>query len=346
MKRKIKIIWLSLFLIMSMTFIILLQINRKTIDQNETQYKGISTTIQNNITRHDIEINLNKMQNINASVALCAMEYINTPTDNTVKSISNWKSTMDTFMNIANEKNIKVQMLKPHIGTYNEGDNFNRARFNPRDKEAFFKNWLTILLRYADYCNVHHIPILAIECEMSQLTNGKYYNDWKQIVETLRNKYPNLKLTTAFRYSDLQREIRSDKKDNNSILNLTDYVGVNLYLILQRKKAEISTENMNTINEAYKLWNKKILITESGATPWSNFSNNEIFPIYIPKDKKTPYDFIDQHTVLNAILSYALNNKKIAGVFLWHTNKPFNFLANKENYNLVKKYYSKNYNPQ
>jgi hypothetical protein len=338
MKRKIYIVLLTILLSLFLSIIITFTISPKTNNKvNNTQYKGISTTIEKNTTKTDMEISLDKMQNIDASIALCVMEYINNSVDSKVKSIPDWNSKMDTFMNIANKKNIKVQMLKPHIGTYTNGDNFFRAEFNPKDKDLFFKNWESILLRYAAYCDKHDIPILAVECEMSQLTVNNYYNNWEQIINDIRNKYPHLKITTALKYSDLEREINFKQKGAKSILDLTDYIGYNFYPVLLRNSPRIIKDNQ--IDTAHKIWNKKILITETGVTSWSNIDSSKIYPVYIPKNKNTHYDFIDQYTVLNSILNYTLNNKNIVGIFLWHTNKPFNFLDNDDNYNLVKKYY-------
>lgn len=327
-----KIIYIFIIAAFVLTIIIFLLPQQK--------YKGISTTIDIKTTTYDMEENLDKLKKINASVSLCVLEYINSPTDSTITSIINWKSKMNAFMNIANEKNIKVEMLKPHIVTYSKGDGFSRADLDPRDKDLFFKNWETILLKYADYCNVHHIPILTIECEMSKLTTGEYYANWNKIINSIKNKYPNLKVTTAFRISDLQREITSKKKGSKSILDLTDFIGYDFYPILQKDNAnKMPPEYDNMINDAYTLWHKKILITESGATSWSNVGSNNLFSVYIPKNKYEPYNFTNQNIFLNTTLKYILSNDKIAGVFLWHTNRPFNFLDNKKSYNLVKKYF-------
>jgi hypothetical protein len=338
MKKKTYIIlfilFLGLFLIIITNFIFSQKTNNKT---KGSQFNGISTTIEKNTTKADIEISLDKMQNINSSIALCVMEYINDSKDSKVKSITDWNVKMDTFMDIANEKNIKVQMLKPHIGTYTNGDNFSRAEFNPKNKDLFFKNWESILLRYAKYCNKYDIPILAIECEMSQLTTANYYSNWKQIIDDIKTKYPHLKITTALKHSDLEREINFKQKGSKSILDLTDYIGYNFYPVLLRNSPRIIKDNQ--IDTAHKIWNKKILITETGGTSWSNIDSSKIYPVYIPKNKNMHYDFIDQHAVLNSVLNYTLNNKNIVGIFLWHTNKPFNFLDNDDNYNLVKKYY-------
>lgn len=306
----------------------------------QQKYKGISTTITMNTTTKNLEENLDKFKNISASVSLCVMEYINKPTDSTIISIPDWQVKIDTFMKITNKKNIKVEMLKPHIGTYSNGDSFSRDGYNPKNKDLFFANWESILLRYANYCNTYHIPLLAIECEMSRLTTVEYYSNWEKIIKDIKSRYPNLKVTTAFRTSDLQREIYYKEKGSKSILDLTDYIGYNFYPILQKNEPnKIPLEYDNMINDAYNLWHEKILITESGSTPWSNAGSNKLYPVYIPQNKNKPYNFTNQNIFLNTILKYVLSNDKIAGVFLWHTDRPFNFLDNNKNYNLVKKYF-------
>ncbi|WP_010237876.1 glycoside hydrolase family 113 [Clostridium arbusti] len=304
MKKKIYIVLIIILIILFtnivVTCIVTLNTNKEPINQTtkeqQIKYKGISTTIYRYTTKLNIENNLNKFENINSSVSLCVMEYINKPTDNVITSIPNWQFKMDTFMKIANEKNIKVEMLKPHIGTYSGGDGFSRRNYNPENKELFFSNWQSILLKYANYCDLHNIPLLAIECEMSQLTTEKYYLNWEKIINTIKKKYPKLKITTAFTSSQLKNEIISKKKGLKSILDLVDYIGYNFYPTLQKDDLnKIAIQYNNTFNNVFTLWHKKILITESGSTSWSNVDSNKLYPIYIPKEKGIPYNFTNQH---------------------------------------------------
>ena len=302
-------------------------------------YKGISATIGIPSTVATITKDINSLQNIDASIGLCVMEYITNATDNIINSISNWQSLLNTFVSVSTSKNIKISMLKPHIGSYAEGDGFSRFYFNPKDKNIFFANWKTILLRYANFCNVNNIPILCIECEMSRVDDSAYFSNWKSIVDSIRASYPNLKLTLATIAMDVEREIATKEMGKNSIFDLVDYIGVNSYATIPRENSVNGYMNFEYLfDELVRLWDKKILITENGCTSWSDKTNTKnIFPIYIGSDND--YNYIDQYKYLQAFYEYAFDNDNLLGIFLWHISDPFDFLNYNNSVTLTKQYF-------
>lgn len=64
----------------------------------------------------------------------------------------------------------------------------------PDDVDLFFKNYKKVLLSQAKLANDNGIPILCLAAELNLLVGPKYLGQWTDIINDIRDAYPNLNL--------------------------------------------------------------------------------------------------------------------------------------------------------
>lgn len=310
-------------------------------DKNITN--GISISISKYTVDSDFLNWSNELSDINCNVELCTMEYINSPTEYKFTPVDDLMTKMVQCQKALGANNKYITILKPHIGTISQGDAFNRSKYMPSNVRGFFSNWKETLLWYAAYANSNKIPVLCITCEQELLTDNTLISNWKDITNEIRTKYPNVKLLIAYLPQELQRDIKYKKLGQETLCDYVDIIGINTYVNVDRKD---NYKNFKTVDEMYsdckKLFNKPLIITETGCTKYSDTSNKDfIYPIYL---KSNIIDYTDQRTFLDVTLNYMLNNKNISGVYLWHMSSPFSILEDSESKNIIKRWFGSDSN--
>ena len=321
---------------------VIIFINKNAIiNADKNKQKGISLSISSDTQDTNFTTWSKQLRNIDCSVELCTMEYIKSPTDFNFTSVSDISKKVAQCKKELAINNKKITILKPHIGTVYEGDAFNRNEYMPSDSAAFFNNWKVTLLKYAAICTKNHIPTLCITCEQTMLTDNIYMEEWKDIIKTIRNKYPKIKLIIAYIHNEIQRDFKYKELNQEALSDYVDFIGLNSYVPIDRKDNNKYFDEVNVIYDQVKrVFNKKLIIIETGCTMYSETSNKEyIYPIYLnPEDK---VDYTDQRLYLDVTLNHMLNNKNIDGVYLWHISPPFSILNDVQSKNIIQKWFGK-----
>lgn len=298
----------------------------KIMKDHKITYKTVSTTLTDSYTPDDYIFKHLQMQGMDC--ALCVMVNISGDTDSNPIKMDNGRIT--TALLNAKNRGVKVQMLKPHLGT-NWSDNYYRNGFNPTSRDTFFRNWKAILMDYAKICNDNKIPILCMSCEMTQITKNDTLSYWSDIVNSIKGLYPNLLLTNAPRQWEIAD---TNYKD---IWNLSDIIGGNVYLSYSNKdykgdemSAEFIAESfyqdmtqytlIPNINKICSQFNKPFLITEIGCMPYSDG--------YVQVRSTQEFKNYNVPNKLGlALLKYLCLNENICGFSWWHTNSPFEYFS-------------------
>ena len=310
----------------------LLKLEDKILGINNLQYATVSTSV-NPTERPSVDYDYNHIIYQGMDLVLCIMVNITKNTDYTPKIMDN--SRVETVIQDAIDKGIKIQMLKPHIGL-NWSDGYNRKNYTPSNLDTFFTNWTNVLLNYAEMCNKYNIPILCMSCEMSAVTVNSNLSYWKNVYDTIKSQYPNLLLLHAPKTGEF----------NDPNCNLTwkysDILGVNVYLSYTYKRFTNDEEgldikdiakgfyedqrgnkviyNINTLAEKY---NKPVFITEIGCMPWDDGL------IDVRCEKKVRNWYVPKYLAESAV-TYLCNNRHVIGFSWWHTNTPFNYYSDEE----------------
>ena len=310
----------------------LLKLEDKILGINNLQYATVSTSV-NPTERPSVDYDYNHIIYQGMDLVLCIMVNITKNTDYTPKIMDN--SRVETVIQDAIDKGIKIQMLKPHIGL-NWSDGYNRKNYTPSNLDTFFTNWTNVLLNYAEMCNKYNIPILCMSCEMSAVTVNSNLSYWKNVYDTIKSQYPNLLLLHAPKTGEF----------NDPNCNLTwkysDILGVNVYLSYTYKRFTNDEEgldikdiakgfyedqrgnkviyNINTLAEKY---NKPVFITEIGCMPWDDGL------IDVRCEKKVRNWYVPKYLAESAV-TYLCNNRHVIGFSWWHTNTPFNYYSDDE----------------
>ena len=310
----------------------LLKLEDKILGINNLQYATVSTSV-NPTERPSVDYDYNHIIYQGMDLVLCIMVNITKNTDYTPKIMDN--SRVETVIQDAIDKGIKIQMLKPHIGL-NWSDGYNRKNYTPSNLDTFFTNWTNVLLNYAEMCNKYNIPILCMSCEMSAVTVNSNLSYWKNVYDTIKSQYPNLLLLHAPKTGEF----------NDPNCNLTwkysDILGVNVYLSYTYKRFTNDEEgldikdiakgfyedqrgnkviyNINTLAEKY---DKPVFITEIGCMPWDDGL------IDVRCEKKVRNWYVPKYLAESAV-TYLCNNRHVIGFSWWHTNTPFNYYSDEE----------------
>ena len=310
----------------------LLKLEDKILGINNLQYATVSTSVSPT-ERPSIDYDYNHIIYQGMDLVLCIMVNITENTDYTPEIMNN--SRVETVIQDAIDKGIKIQMLKPHIGL-NWSDGYNRKNYTPSNLDTFFTNWTNVLLNYAEMCNKYNIPILCMSCEMSALTVNSNLSYWKNVYDTIKFQYPNLLLLHAPKTGEF----------NDPNCNLTwkysDILGVNVYLSYTYKRFTNDEEGLDTkdiakgfyedqrgnkviynINTLAEKYDKPVFITEIGCMPWDDGL------IDVRCEKKVRNWYVPKYLAESAV-TYLCNNRHVIGFSWWHTNTPFNYYSDEE----------------
>lgn len=241
---------------------------------------------------------------------------------------------VNTAINNATEAGVKVKMLKPHLGV-DWSDGFDRAHYDPSDKDLFFSNWTKILIHYADLCVTNDIPLLCIQCEQNLLTVNSNLSYWKKLTDAIRKDHPNLLLTTA------TNSIFFDD-NQTAIFDTVDLIGVNVYPNFTHKVddgnltiADIqgayydNVMHMNYMERIDSLafkFQKKIFITEAGIMP----QDDGLVHLQSDHPEGQPRNYHVQALGMQLFFEELLTNKNICGFSWWHTKEPFDYFNDEE----------------
>ena len=310
----------------------LLKLEDKILGVNNLRYATVSTSVSPT-ERPSIDYDYNHIIYQGMDLVLCIMVNITENTDYTPEIMNN--SRVETVIQDAIDKGIKIQMLKPHIGL-NWSDGYNRKNYTPSNLDTFFTNWTNVLLNYAEMCNKYNIPILCMSCEMSALTVNSNLSYWKNVYDAIKFQYPNLLLLHAPKTGEF----------NDPNCNLTwkysDILGVNVYLSYTYKRFTNDEEGLDTkdiakgfyedqrgnkviynINTLAEKYDKPVFITEIGCMPWDDGL------IDVRCEKKVRNWYVPKYLAESAV-TYLCNNRHVIGFSWWHTNAPFNYYSDEE----------------
>ena len=236
---------------------------------------------------------------------------------------------VNTAISNAKDAGVKIKMLKPHLGV-DWSDGFDRAHYNPSDKDLFFSNWTKVLVHYADICVANEIPLLCIQCEQNLLTVNSNLSYWKKLTDAIRKDHPNLSLTTA------TNSIFFDD-NQTAIFDTVDLIGVNVYPNFTYKLDDGSLtiddiqgayydnvmhmNYMERINSLAAKFQKKVFITEAGIMP----QDDGLVHLLSDHPDGQPRNYHVQALGMQLFFEELLTNKNICGFAWWHTNQPFDY---------------------
>lgn len=299
--------------------------------RNIIQYPTVSTSVSPTEMPTEYDFKHLKKQGMDCILVIMVNVTSNTDAEPEMMDMSRVKKVIT----IANNKGVKIQMLKPHIGL-EWSDGYNRKNYTPTDTAKFFENWQNVLKTYAALCVEYDIPMLCMSCEMSEMTNNKYLSYWKDTYEAVKNQYPNLLLLHAPKTGDF------NNPNCNKTWQYSDILGVNIYLSYTYKRFTNDEEgldskdiakgfyedqrtnkmiyNINTLAEKYE---KPVFVTEIGCMPWDDGL------IDVRCEKKVRNWYVPKY-LAEAVVTYLCNNKHVIGFSWWHTNSPFNYYSDDE----------------
>ncbi|MEK5060471.1 hypothetical protein BK126_04385 [Paenibacillus sp. FSL H7-0326] len=251
------------------------------------------------------------------------------------------KEQIQAILNIAKSKGVPLQMIKPHI-MLEWGDGFNRATYQPANPSTFFSKWKEELLFIADIAVSNKIEWLCISCEQYQLTTVEpYYQEWADIVNTLKLRYPNLKLTIACTGQEMRESMtkkRNDVRNYFSVFDLVDAIGANIYGSYTWETCENVGESVNIpvediekalyrdsqgynyvrmLSDTFQVWKKPVIITEFGCM------SKKDGLIRLHATGPTNYDV---HALLfQAFFDTIMPIHFVQGFAIWHVYAPFQY---------------------
>lgn len=312
----------------------------KDSKENETMHKGVALTLTEASSNNKwFDERLSKIKNIGAELQVVPLVKVNSLTDSIPINDPEIENKLNRLFLKSKQYNLKVSMIKPHIVSPEQGDGFNRGAYNPSDIDMFFYQWKKIILYYAEVSEEHKVPFLSITCETKILTQNEYALYWKEIIKEVKEKYPHVKVTIAFKKSELDRELNYHENRVVSVSQFLDYISLNMYPKVKRKyvnKDKITPNDnlfvkdseaygfITTIKKANSYFKKDILITETGSTSRSDTTKDYLSPLLL--DSTKPADHVDQDQWTRVVLGALLQIKEIKGIYVWHVSPPFNFL--------------------
>lgn len=209
-------------------------------DVNLPQFSMISTTLKN--SSDTVDHTFNSIKALQADAALIVLCNTDGKTDPNVQAQSDER--IQTVIDDAKAKGVKIDMLKPHI-VVDDNDSFGRWTYDPSDYGKFFTTWTEVLVDYAKLAVKNNIPILCIGCEQTLTTDKQYYLQWGSLVSQIRTAAPDLKLTYAMNDDEY-----TDPDNHGQICALLDYVGVNCYPSWTKN---VDTTTINA-EDVYQRW--------------------------------------------------------------------------------------------
>ncbi|MHB1464575.1 MAG: glycoside hydrolase family 113 [Thermoleophilia bacterium] len=206
-------------------------------------------------------------------------------------------------------------MLKPHVDVE---DGSCRCDIAPTDPAAWFASYNAMIDDYARLAQAHHVELLAVGTELTDISGAGYYQLWQQVVAGVRSIYSG-----PLTYASGQDEYQS-----LSFWGLLDYMGVDVYLPLSDAAQPTSSQlisgwtaysgrygSYNWLDQLTRWqaqWHKPVIFTELGyrsvryaaSSPWDySFAGT--------------YDGELQARAADAALRVFNNQPWLAGIFWW-----------------------------
>lgn len=305
---------------------------KERVDNSYLEALTLSMTYNPNDTTRYTKI-LGLYSGLNTPITLVNMISIDSKTGSVLTPAS--EEDLQKAITDATGKGYRITMIKPHLGpNYNDG--FKKYNYMPDDVDLFFKNYKKVLLSQAKLANDNGIPILCLAAELNLLVGPKYLGQWTDIINDIRDAYPNLKLTIA--------AASPFKTDDQALFPYLDYIGINWYPYyvnkLIKKSSDIPTEaqlsqammtnhsndilnemattDIELFMEMARKYDKPIWITETGVMPKPDglaqlISNSGASDIYdVPA------------AAMNAFVHTIGQMGPVVGINWWHAQSPFN----------------------
>lgn len=264
------------------------------------------------------------------------VDMVNIATDTTSVLESAPSDAIKGAIDEAKSNGYDVQLLKPHIGV-NWSDGFNKTGYLPNDVDSFFKNYRTMILEHAKIASENGIPTLCIANELNQLIGTNLEGQWRDIILSIRELFPELKLTiaTAGAYDISQQ----------SLFKYVDYIGVNWYPEYTHKRIQNDDDipengelaqnlmsmkandysNPNAVSDVQRFfeiaskYGKPIWFTETGVMP-----KNDGLAHLITDLSSQPDNYLIIATAMEVFVKTMGVAPEVIGINWWHAQEPFN----------------------
>ncbi|MBP5841393.1 hypothetical protein J8137_02330 [Lactiplantibacillus plantarum] len=315
------------------------------LDRHLLTYKSVSLSVtpNNSVQAPTADFPFNHLANMGTSASIVVMMNVNNATDPNVTMPND--SVITNAISAAKTAGVSITMLKPHIGT-SYMDWLDRSTYKPSNWDTFWNNWQTIMLHYAGLCDANNIPILCLGCEQYNCTDISMLSHWATITQTIRAKYPDLKLT----YAAVGEEYL-DYEGHGAIAQYLDYMGWNIYpsytykLVAKNNSTGIAVDELtrayynSTVNyheavDKYKeLYGKLTFITETGVEPTDDglvklTSDNNMTQNSDPTQQTGLFE--TPALAMEAFFNGLAQNPNIVGFAWWAVGYPFYFFNNVE----------------
>lgn len=300
------------------------------------QYKMVTVTTDPNGRNSVVTENqIKHLQAIHATMSIVDMVGITDKNDSNPQKSDG--KLLQQAIAWSKQYNVPITMIKPHLGI-DYWDNFYQADYMPTDVAGYFNAWGAILMKYAAICDENNIPILCLEVEQYLMTQNKYLDYWRTIIDNIRAKYPHLLLTAAY----MSFEIVDD--EHADLLKYLDLIGMNMYpgyiiddysdklttsyLIQSFSNTIAGINNTKCIDQACEKFHKNAILTETGCIPTVKGLTQ-----LVPDDFNSVHGANDYEVtafLMKAMFNFLKEDKNIIGFAWWHAGKPFNFFNETE----------------
>lgn len=281
------------------------------------EMRGVNTFFYNNNAPIYIISKLDQLKQDGIEfIFFCPYLYLKTATDSTftVKVDDNiFKQVIDEAVT----KGFQIG-LKPHILIEDTSDG---NQVNPKDLDAFFGNYLSIILKYLSFNDFYMVSV-ANEVPSITSTHESY---WNNLIDTIRNLYSEIIIMN----SNTRYEVLT-----TVFMNKLDLTGLNLYPALSKEPLPTTEElidgwfcnfdnsrDIDFVNEIYQKYNKKVLITETGCLPYLGATENtglwEHTGVYNEEIQARFYESAFE-------LLFKMEN--VDGIVFWAANDGYTFL--------------------
>ncbi len=255
---------------------------------------------------------LDEMKAVGTShAAIVVPWYMKTSKDVEIFKHSRFTVPMHTVIRTikdARKRGMKI-FLFPILRVEDKSDGGWRGTLDPKDKDAFYDNYLTYILRFARLSETLGVPLLSVGSELSSLDVDAAR--WRHIIEEVRKVYSG-KLTYSANW---------DHYEKVRFFDDLDYAGVTGYFELAKEGApptiEVLTNAWGKVFDRLMHWQsqvkKPLILTEVGylsqkgtaAWPWKEGADE-------------PLDLEIQRRCYEAFFKVWGGEGRLAGVYIWN----------------------------
>lgn len=281
---------------------------------------------------------LDRIARLGANATLVVFCFISDPTSTTFTPVPD--ARIQKVFELARDRGVRITLVKPHIVTDADGDNFYRAGYAPASIDAFFANWSETLQHFAKLCARNDVEYLSLACEQPAQTDAVHYDRWSALASAVRAVAPTVKLTAAFTTLELFLLYTYwIPQATPHLARLLDVFGINSWVRLTDKVYTPEAPNI-TVDELVAGWRGAggrtddhlgkletvcdglripFLLTEVGVRPQVDGLATQ--------DNNTPTtgaeDFEVQALLYRSVLEGPLQSRWCTGASVWHMRAPF-----------------------